>query len=204
MSNFAFNFRGTFGSGKSVVPLLMFRNTPEEEREVVRLPSSNKIQYVVIHPYKTVIVGGYEKACGGIDTFIPFTLAVVAIEAAATRAIALGYDLIMEGVILSSTLSSSLKIFEKLEDDFSMIPVPIYMNTPPERCVANVTHRNGGKGLKDGGDNINKKYRNIWVNQRPQMAEKYPIKVFKTDGIDTEGMLARFLKLQKKLHEGET
>jgi len=202
MNNFAFNFRGTFGSGKSVVPLNLYRRTPENERETCfRPPSLKKVLFVVLHPYKIVIVGGYDKACGGIDSFIPFATAVEAIEAAATRAKELGYDLIMEGVILSSTLSGSLNIYKSMQENYDLTPVPIFMNTPPERCVENVNFRNGGKGLKDGGESIRSKHHGVWDNQRPQIAKHYPVKIFKTEGINTDQMVERFLALQKKLHK---
>lgn len=196
----AFNFRGTFGSGKSVVPSMYVKDTEEAEAELVfQHPSSKKILYTVLHKHKLVIVGGYKTDCGGIDTFVPFTTAVDAIHDAAQRAKELEYDLIMEGVILSSTLSGSLKIYRHLEENGFTV-VPIYMGTSSEQCVENVRKRNGGKPLKQL-HSITSKHHHVWDNQKPKMEAQRKVWVFKTRDVDTVGMYKRFRSLRAKLHK---
>lgn len=87
------------------------------------------------HPLRpAVIPGHYDVDCGGCDT-----LQVEEVFDITQQSLAAGYDVILEGLILSSLVGRVLKMHEE------GVPVMMAaMNTPIQECIENINKRRAG------------------------------------------------------------
>ena len=90
------------------------------------------------------VVGSYETDCGGCDTISDQATIRRLIEEWADA----GYDVVFEGLLISSIWGTWLDFGHKMEDKGHTY-VWAFMNTPLDQCVKNIYKRNGGKPIKE-------------------------------------------------------
>jgi hypothetical protein len=106
---------------------------------------------VLINVYKDfVILGSYDRVCGGCDTIKTPQMVWDAVVECAEHS-----NVIYEGVIVGNVYEPTLILNERLKAVQARL-VPICLNTPFEQCVANVNARRAveGKPPIEKTDNI--------------------------------------------------
>jgi len=144
------NIRGTNGSGKSTVPLLMMNsdeNTfvgtwPVETKRGIK----QKPYFTVFPKYNCLALGTYFNKTGGLDTYPTNAITRKALESVWYSP----YHIIMEGIIASTIKSTYASLFHELNDIETLqrtIVIPSLV-PPVETCINRVLIRNGGKPVK--------------------------------------------------------
>ena len=154
-----FSLRGPGGSGKTHTMyelLKRFPSVPLFEPTWTKRATITPRAFRL--PHDLYLLGRYTGAnCSGVDGWYPNRIEML-IEHFAP----LGHVL-LESLIMSSTL----KTFLKFADQYPL--VFIYLDTPPDLCIQQIYHRNGGKPIKE--KDITSHWRSIH-NQRRRVKEQ--------------------------------
>lgn len=141
------NIRGCNGSGKSTIPLSMM-DDPDMCVETLVDSCGQKIAALTVFPsYGWVALGTYFNKTGGMDTLS----CLEAIKTALHAAICLypDYDVLMEGILCSTTFSSYAALFHEVEEAYGMRVLILSLLPPVEEAIKRVYTRNGGKPVKE-------------------------------------------------------
>lgn len=138
------NIRGTSGSGKSTL-VKMLLDTFDHFPVMGRLGDWKKpkcIGYIIPGPPSTFVVGRYETQCGGCDS-MSYKGSHEDIEALVREGATKGYNVVFEGLTISSTLTRWKRIADEFGDFWWT-----FMKTSEEECHARILDRNGGREPK--------------------------------------------------------
>lgn len=141
------NIRGCNGSGKSTIPLSMM-DDPELFVETLIDSKGEKVVSLTIFPsYGWVALGTYFNKTGGLDT----VRCIEAVKIGIHAAICLypDYDILMEGILCSTTFSSYAAIFHEVETTYPMKTLILSLMPPVEVAINRVYTRNGNKPIKE-------------------------------------------------------
>jgi hypothetical protein len=130
------SIRGSNGAGKTwVARRVMERADPDFVKKVTL---SNG---VLVNVYKNfVILGSYDRVCGGCDTIkTPQQVWDAVVECAEHS------NVIYEGVIVGNVYEPTILLNERLKMIGARL-VPVCLSTPFEQCVANVNKRRAAEG----------------------------------------------------------
>lgn len=140
------SIRGSNGAGKTwVARRVMDRAEPDFVKKVTL---SNG---VLVNVYRNfVIIGSYDRACGGCDTVKTPQLVWDAVVECAEHS-----NVIYEGVIVGNVFEPTMILDARLKALGAKL-VPICLSTPFEQCVENVNKRRAveGKPPIEKTDNI--------------------------------------------------
>lgn len=129
------NLRGTSGSGKtSVVKNILSQNiwTP--------WIYDGKIFAYYDENSRWAVIGSYENACGGCDTIKTQN----EVESRIEQFLNAGYNVVFEGLLISTLSSRWIKFSQKISDRANMLFY--YLDTPIETCLERVKNRRISKG----------------------------------------------------------
>lgn len=142
------NIRGCNGSGKSTIPLSMMKDPKMWVWDIVGSDGKKHCSFTVFPSFKWLALGTYFNKTGGLDT-IRDKYTIRECLFAALDAFP-EYDIIMEGILASTTFSSYAELFNEVEDRYEDTKVVILSLMPPvEVAIDRVYQRNGGKPVKE-------------------------------------------------------
>ena len=139
------NIRGTNGSGKTTIPRMLISRSKRVKLVDVPFEGTNAV-LTVLEDLKWVLVGKYSNRNGGLDT-IKSTSAIKNTVRVAVNDYP-GYNIIMEGILCSTVVSTYVELFQELQSD-DLEVVILGLTTPPEVCIERVYERNGGKTFNE-------------------------------------------------------
>jgi hypothetical protein len=153
--------RGTNGSGKTYVVRKVMELTDAYFQRKVKLNNG-----VLINVYDNyVVLGSYDRACGGCDTIkTPSLVWESILECAEHR------NVLFEGVIVGNVYQPTIDLVEKLSE-IDATYIPICLDTSLEQAIANVNHRRS----LDGKDPI-EKIVNIETNYKKHISSAKKLK----------------------------
>lgn len=136
MSNVVISIRGSNGAGKTWVARKVMDRAEQDFKKKV-----NATNGVLINVYKNfVILGSYDRVCGGCDTIkTPQMVWDAVVECAQFS------NVIYEGVIVGNVYEPTILLHHRLKE-FDARLVPVCLNTPFEICVDNVNARRAAEG----------------------------------------------------------
>ena len=146
MSNVVISIRGSNGAGKTWVARKVMDRAEGDFMKKVTLKNG-----VLVNVYKNfVIIGSYDRVCGGCDTVKTPQLVWDAVVDCASHS-----NVIYEGVIVGNVYEPTIVLNERLKMIDAKI-VPVCLSTPFDQCVANVNARRAveGKPPIEKTDNI--------------------------------------------------
>lgn len=121
---------------------------PELSESYIYSSDAKRVATITVFPtYGWVALGKYSNKCGGLDTIKDIATVKRALEYALIRYPK--YDLIMEGILCSTTYSSYADMFHKVEEKYSVQPIILSLMPPVEVCLSRIQERNGGKPIKE-------------------------------------------------------
>lgn len=201
------NIRGCNGAGKSTIPMAMLN---DKKLRVIGIGKKNMRgtstkPFITIFPsYRWVALGTYYNKTGGMDTYGTNQLTRDALEYAWNQYPE--YDILMEGVIASTILSTYVDLFKKYRARVTAgVVTPrkiIVMNflPPVKTCIDRVYERNGGRPVKE--DQIQSKWNTVYKNALIFKQEGFTSLKVDTSKIPKEKMLLHFLAICDKYREG--
>jgi hypothetical protein len=146
MSNVVISIRGSNGAGKTWVA-----RKGMDRAEGTFKKKVNATNGVLVNVYKDfVILGSYDRVCGGCDTVkTPQMVWDAVVECAQFS------NVIYEGVIVGNVYEPTILLSHRLKELDARL-VPICLSTPFDQCVANVNARRAveGKPPIEKTDNI--------------------------------------------------
>lgn len=140
------NIRGCNGAGKSTIPVSMM----DDEGMFVQSYDWNgkeKELLTVFPTYGWVALGTYFTKTGGCDRFSDKAMTEYALRRALEDYPE--YDIILEGILLSTVFSTYGELFKALEDEFDRTAIIMTLTTPLEVCIERIHQRNGGKEFNE-------------------------------------------------------
>lgn len=141
------NIRGCNGSGKSTVPLSMM-DDPDMCVETLTNSLGQRVAAITVFPrYGWVALGTYFNKTGGLDTISCIEAANIALHAAIC--LYPDYDVLMEGILCSTTFSSYAAMFHEVEKTYEIQVIILSLMPPVEVAIERVYSRNGGKPVKE-------------------------------------------------------
>lgn len=137
------NIRGTHGSGKStVVKKIMEKYGAAVVEHEQKTRSTRPLVYKVIMPGDPLkwlfVIGPYTSACGGCDAIQPYDRIWPLVD----KYGALGYHVLFEGALVSSSYGNIGRSSEAYGDNF----VFAFMDTPLDVCLERIVARRAAKG----------------------------------------------------------
>jgi len=147
MKRLLINIRGTNGSGKSTIPILLIQS--DDESYVISKPYKQRMKKILtICPnHKIVILGEYSNQTGGLDKFPNKAFTEKVLRYAINKFPE--YSIIMEGILAATTYSTYAELFKNVQDEYGIQPVVYYFMPPVETCIERIKKRNGGKEFKE-------------------------------------------------------
>ena len=131
------NLRGTSGSGKTTI----VRNILNHGNWNKWMDESNKKVLGYFNPDKRwAIIGSYENICGGCDTIRTQNETEQRIESFINA----GYNVIFEGLLLSTLSSRWEKFSKRIADKANLLFY--YLDTPLEECLNRIQARRQAAG----------------------------------------------------------
>lgn len=188
------NIRGCNGAGKSTIPLSMM-NDPDMCVETLLDSQGQRVAAITVFPsYGWVALGTYFNKTGGLDTIS----CIEAVKTALHAAICLypDYDVLMEGILCSTTFSSYSVIFHDIEAIYGMRVIILSLMPPVEEAIKRVYSRNGGKPVKE--DLIRAKWDAVYKSHQKFKAEGFCVIRADSSKIRKGQMLPCFLKTIEK------
>lgn len=140
------NIRGCNGAGKSTIPMCMM----DDEKMFVQSyewEGKEREMLTVFPTYGWVALGTYFTKTGGCDRFSSKSMTEYALERAVEDFP--DYDVILEGIILSTVFSTYGDFFKNLEEEYGRKVVIVTLTTPIETCIERIYNRNGGKPFNE-------------------------------------------------------
>ena len=145
--NILVNIRGTNGSGKSTVPLLMLDRDPLAYEVLWPVTKRLKGMITVFPTFGWIALGHYHTKTGGMDT-IRNTQEIRDSLALCWNS---GFNILMEGVIASTVRSTYIKMFNELNatQPHARDVTLLYLFPPVEVCLERIRKRNGGAKINE-------------------------------------------------------
>ena len=140
------NVRGTNGSGKSTIPVAM-KDDPDTYQVIRPYKGKPKKILTVFPNYGWVALGAYERQVGGLDGFPNKAFTEKVLEYALKKFPQ--YNILMEGILASTTYSTYAELFRNIEKKWNIQPVIYYLMPPVEICIERIKQRNGDKPFKE-------------------------------------------------------
>lgn len=194
MSRVLVNIRGCNGAGKSTIPLSML-DDPELSESYIYSSDAKRIATITVFPtYGWVALGKYSNKCGGLDTIKDIATVERALEYALIRYPK--YDLIMEGILCSTTYSSYADMYRKAEKKYSVQPIILSLMPPVEVCLARIQERNGGKPIKE--NLVADKWGMVYRSHKKFKAAGFTTIRVNTEKVPKSKMQAAFFKTIEK------
>ena len=144
--NVLVNLRGTNGSGKSTIAIQMLEKE-KDNYQVICLNNNNRSPKITLFPgLGWLVLGTYFNKTGGLDTYKNN----IDTENALNRVLYNypKYDILMEGIISSTILSTYITLFNTVKDNIEQGVIPprkiiiATFVTPLDICVDRVRARN--------------------------------------------------------------
>lgn len=133
--------KGSNGSGKSTVPSWLAENDPQ----AYVVTHDGKVMLTVCPSFGVICIGKYDKSKSkGVDSLKDTEQMLFALSIA-DQPEYLGYDVIFEGIIPSTLLSSWIPRLTRPPREL----VVLFLDTPLETCIARVRSRNGGADFNE-------------------------------------------------------
>lgn len=184
------NIRGCNGSGKSTIPLSMM-DDPDMCVETLVDSSGQKIAAFTVFPsYGWVALGTYFNKTGGLDTVSCIATTKIALHAAIC--LYPDYDVLMEGILCSTTFSSYAAMFHEVEEAYGMRVLILSLLPPVEEAIKRVYTRNGGKPVKE--DLIRGKWDSVYRSHEKFRRDGFRVSRADTSRVTKDRMLSCFLK----------
>ena len=188
------NIRGCNGSGKSTIPLSMMNDSGMCVETLYSSDGDKIVSFTVFPAYGWVALGTYFNKTGGLDTVKSIEHTKLALNAA--LCIYPEYDLLMEGILCSTTYSSYADIFHYVESTYKRKVIVLSLMPPVEKAIQRVYKRNGGKQVKN--ELIEAKWGMVYrSHQKFKNAGFCTVKV-DSSKVTKEQMLPSFLKTINK------
>ena len=141
------NIRGCNGSGKSTIPLSMM-DDPKLYVETLVDSKGNKVVPLTVFPsYGWVAIGTYFNKTGGLDTVSCIEATKIGMHAA--LCLYPDYDVLMEGILCSTTFSSYAAMFHEVEETYGIKVIILSLMPPIKEAIRRVYARNGNKPIKE-------------------------------------------------------
>ena len=188
------NIRGCNGSGKSTIPLSML-DDPKLCVETLYDSNGDKIVSITVFPtYRWVALGTYFNKTGGLDT----VRSIAHTELAMYAALSLypEYDVLMEGILCSTTFSSYAAMYHKVEKQYNRKVIILSLMPPVEEAIRRVYKRNGGKQVKN--ELIEAKWGMVCRSHQKFKEDGFCAIRVDSSKIKKEQMLSAFLKTVEK------
>lgn len=144
------NIRGCNGSGKSTIPMQMMENDPEYWVWDIIGSDKKKIASFTVFPnLGWIALGTYFNKTGGLDTISGPAVTRMCLLAALDAFPE--YNVLMEGIIASTTFSSYSEMFKEVQVKYwkSLKILVVSLLPPVEVAIERVYQRNGGKPIKE-------------------------------------------------------
>ena len=194
MSRVLVNIRGCNGAGKSTIPLSML-DDPKLSESYIYSSDAKRVATITVFPtYGWVALGKYSNKCGGLDTIKSIDIVERALEYALISFPK--YDIIMEGILCSTTYSSYADMYRKAEKKYSVQPIILSLMPPVEVCLARIQERNGGKPIKE--DLVANKWGMVYRSHKKFKAAGFTTVRVNTEKVPKNKMQAAFLKTIEK------
>lgn len=194
MSRVLVNIRGCNGAGKSTIPLSML-DDPKLSESYIYSSDAKRVATITVFPtYGWVALGKYSNKCGGLDTIKDIATVKRALEYALIRYPK--YDLIMEGILCSTTYSSYADMFHKVEEKYSVQPIILSLMPSVDVCLERIQQRNGGKPIKE--DLVANKWGMVYRSHKKFKAAGFTTVRVNTEKVPKDKMQAAFLKTIEK------
>jgi hypothetical protein len=152
------NLRGTHGSGKSTVVAKILAKYDHEplESEQKRSGLKTLVYSVMLRPRQAagerlIVIGNYDTACGGCDGIQPYDRIWPLVDRYGT----LGYNVLFEGALVSSSYGNIGRASEPYGDNF----VFAFMDTPLDVCLLRIKARRLAKGNEKPLDPTNTEFK---------------------------------------------
>lgn len=182
------NIRGTNGSGKSTIPAAM-KDDPDMYEVIKPYKGKPKKILTVFPNYGWVALGSYERQVGGLDRFPNKAFTEKVLKYALKKYPT--YNVLMEGILASTTYSTYAQMFREVQEEFDVQPVIYYLMPPVQTCIDRIKDRNGGKTFKE--DLVVKKYGTMQRGiKKFQQAGEFPLFVVDNSKIDKSFVLEQF------------
>lgn len=143
--------RGTNGSGKTHVARKVMEFADSGFKTKYKLDNG-----VLVNVFSNfVILGSYDRACGGCDTIAKPSLAMDAVVECAAYT-----NVIFEGILVGTVYQPTIDMIERLKP-LGASYIPICLNTEYDQCVSNINSRRAaaGKGPLEGDENVVTNYK---------------------------------------------
>lgn len=151
----------------------------------------------VFPTYRWVALGTYFNKTGGLDV-VP-NIATVELLLHSVCSLFPDYDVLMEGILCSTTFSSYSTIFRQMENTYDRQPIILSIMPPVEVAIDRVKLRNGGKPFNE--DLVRAKWGMVYrSHQKFKSAGFCTVKV-DSSKIRKESMLPAFLRTVDKYRE---
>ena len=190
------NIRGTNGSGKSTIPILMKSKDPDVYEVEKPYRGKPKTILTVCPTYGWVILGQYSTATGGLDQFPRKAFTEKVLQYAIKKYP--DYNILMEGILAATTYSTYVELFKEVQDEFDIQPVVYYYMPPFETCIERIKQRNGGRGFKE-----HLVYSKYGMMQRGikkfEEAGDFPLFVVDNSTLSKSAMLQQFFDTMKTI-----
>lgn len=188
------NIRGCNGAGKSTIPLSMM-DDPDVFIETLVDNAGKKVAAFTVFPkYNWIALGTYLTKTGGLDTISCIEAVKIALHAAICMYPE--YDVLMEGILCSTTFSSYAAMFHEVEKTYGMRVLIISIMPPVEEAIKRVYARNGGKQIKE--DLIRGKWVAVQSSHEKFRRDHFRVSRVDSSRIPRSRMLPCFLKTVEK------
>jgi len=133
------NIRGTSGSGKSTLVRRIMGMYTGCRAGIKRPDRKRPFGYILTHPpaLPLVVIGHYESPCGGCDTIKTYAEVFQAVRDAHEA----GYDVLFEGLLLSTDKNHITELALDYKDDHLIIGLDVSV----EVCLESVNARRRAK-----------------------------------------------------------
>ena len=192
------NVRGCNGSGKSTIPLSML-DDPEMFVDTLADSNGEKVISLTVFPtYGWVALGTYFNKTGGLDT----VKCIAATEIGVHAALCLypDYDVLMEGILCSTTFSSYAAMFHKVEAAYGVKVLILSLMPPVDVAISRVYARNGNKPIKE--ELIEAKWGMVYRSHQKFKKDGFCTVRVDSSRIPKGRMLPCFLKTMEKYRGG--
>ena len=188
------NIRGCNGAGKSTIPLSML-DDPKLHEDYIYSSDAKRIATITVFPtYGWVALGKYSNKCGGLDTIKSIDIVKRALQYALISFPK--YDIIMEGILCSTTYSSYADMFYWAEEKYSVQPIILSLMPSVDVCLERIQQRNGGKPIKE--DLVANKLGMVYRSHKKFKAAGFTTVRVNTEKVPKSKMQAAFFKTIEK------
>lgn len=157
--------------------------------------NGEKVVALTVFPsYGWVALGTYFNKTGGLDTVRCIAATRIGLHAAIC--LYPDYDILMEGILCSTTFSSYAEMFQEVERVYGIQPIIISLMPPVEEAIRRVYSRNGGKPVKEAL--IQSKWTSVYNSHRKFKDAGFCTIRVDSSKVSKERMLPCFLKTVEK------